>query len=152
MESKSRRKELGFAQTGLRLPREMLERLKKDDLSVSEGIRIRLERTFEEDALDPPTRKLAAALIRIAEEVEREVGHQWHSSPVAHEAFTAAIMQRLDALKPSALTGAAHDLFLKSIDDPGTIGRSIERRRRRVEQANEQTKAELLAKFKGGKK
>lgn len=98
---RSRRKGETLKQTGLRLPTEILDRLRSGKLGLSDEIRDRLERTFKEDDSDPVTRELFAGLANIADLLRQDFNVQWHALPEAHEAFVTAVTRRLAAYKPS---------------------------------------------------
>ncbi len=100
--AKSQLADLSRVQTGVRLDAGMIERLRQGERGVSEEIRNRLERTFAEDALDPVLRELREGITNIAARLCQDFGAEWHSSPKAHEAFTAAVLQRLSRYRPSA--------------------------------------------------
>jgi hypothetical protein len=59
--------------------------------SFPEEIRQRLERTFAEDAIDPETRKLMAAIGFLASLISGQTGHEWHSHPAAASVMKHAI-------------------------------------------------------------
>jgi hypothetical protein len=114
-------------QTGLRLDGEVIDRLRHSERGLSDEIRDRLERTFKEDAIDAVTRELRDGLTNIAANLALDFGAQWHASPRAHEAFAAAIAQRVAAYAPPPRDGVgASDLFGPA-DPPETIGRLRER-------------------------
>jgi hypothetical protein len=120
--------------TGLRLPREMYERLKQSYLGVSGEIRRRLERTFLEERYDVETRELADDVMWLAGEVQRQCGGlSWHLYPKAHEALAEALRMWLEISKrraaesAAALAESAAALDLFGPDDPPTLGRSIAR-------------------------
>ena len=87
-----------MVQTAIRLPREMHDRLQGPG-GVSEEIRQRVQRTFEEDAIDPKTRELAADVIWLANKMAG-LGLLWHSDGRAHSALAAAIANWLEINKP----------------------------------------------------
>src|SRR5262249_7313032 len=124
------RKPSDTVQTAVRLPRAMHERLKSSSLGVSEEIRSRLERTVAEDA-DPATGELVAGILSLAELIRADLGAHWHESTNAHQAFTAAVAQRLAGYSPveppssagGKPTGASALLF----DPPEIVGRTHER-------------------------
>lgn len=91
-------------QTAVRLPREMHERLKQSEHGLSEEIRRRVERSFEEEAYDVKTRELAALVAKLAAEVERETGSAWHTHAGAHRLLRRAILALLARLKPEGPT------------------------------------------------
>jgi hypothetical protein len=88
-------------QTGLRLDSAMFQQLRQSDRGVSDEIRDRLQRTFQEDSVDPVTRELRDGLVNVAKMLRLDFGEEWYSSPPAYEAFTAAVVQRLARYKPT---------------------------------------------------
>jgi hypothetical protein len=120
-------------QTGLRLPREMYDRLKRSDLGVSAEIRRRLEHTFSEEVYDAKTRELAADVMWMADQIRRDTRIEWHAHRKAHEAFTAAVMNWLEGLKPKEHESPAVEALFGP-DDPQTLGRSIARLLRRFKE------------------
>lgn len=144
--------------TGVRLDAKILERLSAGDRGVSDQIRERLERTFAEDDLDATTRELREFIASIASVLRADFGCEWHEYPRVHQAFSAAVAQRIAAYKPPAreLPVAASDLLYFGPDDaPETIGRMRERDDRRahaypkLEAAEKRTAPRLARKLKG---
>lgn len=120
-------KQQARVQTGLRLEPAMIDRLRQSDRGLSDEIRDRLERTFKEDAIDAVTRELRDGLVNIAERLRADYG-EWHKSPMAYQAFNAAMIQRIAQYEPPPEPeGAASDLFGRS----DTIGRLREHDDRR---------------------
>src|SRR5262245_17439496 len=125
-------------QTAVRLPRDVHERLKKSPAGVSEEIRQRLERTFAQDALDPVTRELLAAVLRLTGLISLDLGAAWHATPGANEALAAAVADLIAAYKPrgraysrgGAVTNALG--LTKPEDQPDVIGRTLARHDRRA--------------------
>jgi hypothetical protein len=69
--------------------------------SVAEEIRQRVERTFKQDAIDPPTWKLMQYVGKLADLVRLQTNHlDWHLHPGAHRIFRYGITARLARLKP----------------------------------------------------
>lgn len=125
-----------LVQTALRLPTEMLNRLRQSEHGVSEEIRGRLARSLAEDRIDPTTRELANDLIQLAELVRLDVGANWNSDAGAHAAFRSAVIALIDEHKPEGapVFGAVRDLFgagISKSDDPDTLGRALVRHYRR---------------------
>jgi hypothetical protein len=115
--------------TGIRLDAKIVERLSGSGRGVSDQIRERLERTFAEDDLDAATRELRDGLVNIAARVRADFGCEWHMMPRAHQAFVAAVAQRVGGYAPLPNESpAASDLMYFGPDDaPETIGRMRER-------------------------
>jgi hypothetical protein len=118
-------------QTAVRLPRRMLYALRQSARGVSEEIRARLRRSLDEDN-DPETRKLVAAINRLAGWVKLETGHAWHSHPAATRIFLDAITARLARLKPDGEPEfgpgelPARRVFVAASNDLTTIGLALE--------------------------
>jgi hypothetical protein len=102
--------------------------------SLADEIRTRVERTFEQDAIDAPTRDLAADVVWIADQIARDTGSAWHRKPKAREALVAALQTYLAITEPppeGPIPGVS-DLIDAFIDDPPTLGRAIARHRIRL--------------------
>jgi len=119
--------------TAVRLPPEVLEKLRQSERGVSEEIRERIARTLLEDELDPNTRDLLNLARWLAEFLRSDFGGQWwHASPRAHEAFVAGVAELLAHYKPReppVVRGPAgevrvgvSDLF-DAIEPADTVGR-----------------------------
>jgi hypothetical protein len=128
-------------QTAVRIPRAMLDRLRESELGVSEEIRQRIERTLQEDTVDPITRELLIGIGNLAAAVQADLGTAWHSYQEVQEVFAAAVVQRLAAYKPSQRTTAfiqlARDLLGETAASqvsgaPDAVGATIERADRRT--------------------
>jgi hypothetical protein len=110
----------------LRIHEQHFELLKNSPLGLSEEARRRIERSFLEDQIEPHTREVAAAIVRLAEAVKDRVGAEWHVHPRAFEAFIAAVSSRL--LRYRCLkTPSELKLLVDQADDMPTVGRMIER-------------------------
>ena len=131
-------------QMGVALPDDLREQLQlaadAAGHSVAAEIRKRVERTFNEDAIDPVMRELIGGILTTALSIELDLVGSWHAHPAVHRAFAAAVAQRLADYKPAGervehttLEGHfAGNLGLSSADDsPETIGRTHERHDRR---------------------
>jgi hypothetical protein len=86
------------AAISLRLPRELLDRLKATagNGSVSEEIRQRLEASFVVGPADPPTHRFADTVAHVAHNLDPP----WHKDPFAFAAFAAAIAALLAPNRP----------------------------------------------------
>jgi hypothetical protein len=109
-------------QTGLRLEADLLGRLRGGGQSLSDEIRDRLNRTFEEDKLDVYTRELRRGLVNIAAKLREDYGAEWYESSRVREAFSVAIVQRIQAYGYLAKEGGAKELF-EPHGSPEIIGR-----------------------------
>jgi hypothetical protein len=126
-------------QIAVRLPREMHDQLRQGDLgNVSEEIRRRIERTLQQDAIDPITRELVTGIVNLAADAQAFLGAAWHSSQAVQEVFAAAVALRVAAYKPSpsALTQLARDMGDAAASQvqqaPDALGAVIERADRRT--------------------
>jgi hypothetical protein len=143
-----------LVQTALRLPSEMLDRLRQSEQGVSEEIRSRLARSFAEERIDPTTRELANDIIQLAEWVRLDVAANWNSDPGAHATFRSAVIALIDEHQPEGapVFGAVRALFgagISKSDDPETLGRALVRHYRRSKpnpQAVQPSKMGRLAK------
>jgi hypothetical protein len=115
----------------------------KSGNSLGEEIRQRLERTIEQDAIDPVTRELLAGIVNLAAAVQTDIGATWHAHQEVHAVFAAAIAQRLAALKPvhkspeGAFIALVRDLMGEAAasqlqEAPDAVGSTIERSDRRT--------------------
>jgi hypothetical protein len=121
--------------TGIRLDAAIVERLSASGErgKISDQIRERLLRTFADDDLDAATRDLRNFLVNIAATLRADFGCEWHYKPRAHEAFAAAVAERIGVYRPR-LSGGASDLVYwgPTNDPPDVIGRLRERDDRRA--------------------
>lgn len=99
---RTRHKGKTLVQTGLRLEAEILDRLRGGKLGLSDEIRDRLERTFQEDAIDPVTRELCAMVVDLGRQLWVDYERQWHQSHRAYRAFRAGLKDLLDQFEPVA--------------------------------------------------
>jgi hypothetical protein len=83
--------------TAVVLPRELIERLKRDAETSNRGlsaeIRQRLQTSYDMEGLpaDPRTRDLIECIKDLADQVERDLGVQWYKHKFALEAFEAGV-------------------------------------------------------------
>ena len=86
------------AAVSLRLPRELLDRLKAaaGNRSVSEEIRQRLESSFVAGPADPETVRLIEAIAYVA----RNIGVPWEGDPFTFTAFKVAVDALLASSRP----------------------------------------------------
>jgi plasmid stability protein len=145
-------------QMGVGLPEDLRARLEVASAaaghSVAEEIRRRVERTFIEDALDPPLRALIDDIVELAELVRLDVAGAWHTDPGAHAAFRSAVLALIGERSPDGVPtfGAVRDLFgagISKSDDPDTIGRALVRHHDRIKAEREKYRQELLDRQKG---
>jgi hypothetical protein len=96
------------------LPDDLREQLDvvvaKSGNSLGEEIRQRLERTIEQDALDPVTRELLTGIADLAAGVQADLGTPWHAYGEVLNVFAAAVAQHLADYKPLS-PGEFGDLF-----------------------------------------
>jgi hypothetical protein len=117
--------------TSVVLPPGIHERLKNSDRGVSEELRDRVERTFADEGLDERTRLLRDAVVYLADQLSKEMGAAWHSSPKVHQELVAGITRHLERQRPAAEPAGQPEPQTSEIFDldepPGTIGRLRER-------------------------
>jgi hypothetical protein len=129
-------------QIAVALPPDYRERLEQAACaaqhSIAEEIRLRLERTFNSERLDPPTRDLLPAIPRLAELVRAQTGLDWHVHLEAWLVFRHAIDARLDRLRPPMTSRPSADRTsplgplvspvgpLVSSENPETVGAGLE--------------------------
>jgi hypothetical protein len=123
-----------LVQIAVRLDRTIVDRLRSGPRGLSDEIRSRLDRTFKYEALDPVTRELAEGLVNIATLLRFDFETEWHAWPLAFQAFSTAIKERIAAYAPAvgvmAGSGAARDMLRD--EPPETLGRMRERDDRRA--------------------
>jgi hypothetical protein len=103
------------ATISLRLPQELLDRLKAaaGTHSVSEVIRERLETSVV--AGDPETQRLTDAIVHVA----RNIGAPWHEDPFSFAAFAAAIERLMSSYKPDGAPVPKPDTLGSVLFGPG---------------------------------
>jgi len=120
------------------LPDELRARLddasEKNDRSIAEEIRIRLQTSLERDVdVDRPLSDFLENVARIAAEIERERGAVWHKHAGAHEVLTLAIQIWLGELRPAGPTAFNADWPHATVfsDDPHQLASLIVHRLRK---------------------
>jgi hypothetical protein len=101
-------------------------------VSLSEEVRRRLMRSFEEDARDQNLRSLIDDIAGVVEILKFKTGTDWHSDAATHAAFRSALIALVRERKPEGFPNfsAPHELFGAGVsvgDDPETIGRQVVR-------------------------
>ena len=112
--------------TAVRLPPEVLEKLRQSERGVSEEIRDRIARTLAEDEIDPNTRDLLNRARWLAEFLRSDFGGEWwYGAPRAHAAFAAGVAELLAHYKPIEPPQADPTAvgFSDLLDPPDTVGR-----------------------------
>jgi hypothetical protein len=106
--------------------------------SLSEEVRLRLERSLGNDKLDPQTRDLIDAITPLSLYVSMETGRAWHTHAAAAAVLLHALMARIIRITAKRLTGDLREaafapgelpetrLFAAGSDDPRDIGLVIE--------------------------
>jgi hypothetical protein len=121
-------------QTAVRLPCQMLDRLRQSDLGITEGIKRGLELVFAEESLDWRTRELIALISHLESDVKNEAGGAWHDLSGAHAIFRLAILKWLARFRPegspawpegSVEFGDRSQATIDS-DDPNAIAAALE--------------------------
>lgn len=150
MEPKKKRQRAAPAMvhTAVVLSQETIDRLKQSERGLSEEIRRRVNQSLNDDAYDPQTRDLGAAVMWLADQLRQHTGAPWHATSKGHEALDEALRTYLSTLKQPP-ESAFSDLF--GPDDPQTLGRAIARHYVRFKAAQEKTIQELRERHKGEK-
>ncbi|MGY8706636.1 hypothetical protein RAD16_12930 [Bradyrhizobium sp. 18BD] len=103
--------------------------------SLSEEIRTRLSLSFLFEASGQNTCDLAIALLRLAAEVESDVGFAWFENEQARATFVAAVVDQVMSYKLSVNPKAApRSRGARPDDPPDVLGRAIARGYRRGRQ------------------
>jgi hypothetical protein len=135
------------------MQRERLEvAAKQNGHSLAEEVRRRLERTFDQDDLDAPTRKLIAAIESLTTLVRLQTNYDWHAHAGAHRVLRHAINARLARLKPEGEpTFNVEELpkaRLVAADDPDTMGKGLEAIDAHTPPLSYERRKELFEKFR----
>ena len=77
--------------TAVVLPRDLLERLKKDAERSDRGLSTEIRQRLEGLPRDPHTSELIDCIKDLADQVERDIGVQWYKHKFALEAFEAGV-------------------------------------------------------------
>jgi hypothetical protein len=81
----------------------LLEReAEKAGRSLSEEIRMRLERSLQQDAIDPHTADMMKAVQDLAPLIKQQTGHVWHTHPAAVAVLKDALSARLERVAGGA--------------------------------------------------
>jgi hypothetical protein len=118
--------------TAVVLPRDLLERLKKDAVMSGGGlstvIRQRLKLTYDLQGLprDPETNDLIESIKKLADNLAGDLGMKWHEHPYALAAFKAGVAEFLvrhqpegnPTRRPDSPDDADRD------DQPDSVGRT----------------------------
>lgn len=109
------RSENPMVHTAVVLPRELLERLKKDseasDRGLSTEIRQRLQLTYDLQGLprDPETTELVDSIKLLADNLAGDLGKKWHQHAYALKAFNAGVAAFLAQYRPEGDESARPD-------------------------------------------
>jgi hypothetical protein len=90
----------------------------KSGNSLGEEIRQRLERTIEQDALDPITRELLTGIADLAAGVQADLGTPWHAYGEVLNVFAAAVARHLADYTPLPPGGVAGLFRAMGFDEP----------------------------------
>jgi hypothetical protein len=126
MKRAAKKKRPDAVQTAVRLPAEMLERLRRSPHGITEGIKRGVTLMFEEESLDATSRELLSSVADFVQSVELEAGAKWHEHAGAHEILRLAILKRLSRLKPPGATAFGARRSIIPSDDPDVIAGMIE--------------------------
>ena|SRR5258708_4832089 len=118
--------------TAVVLPRELLERLKKDaelsDKGLSTEIRQRLQLTYDLESLprDPETADFVDAIKSLADNLAGDLGESWHQNRYALKAFKAGVAAFLDQYQPEGDETTRPDTRVvgERNDPPDVVGRT----------------------------
>jgi hypothetical protein len=117
--------------------------------SLADEIRARLAWSFEQDAVDKPTRDLQADIAGLAEQLSRDKRFSWYAHDKARQTFIEAVKDWITNLKPTRRwpllkpeTPGATALMWGD-DDPATLGRAIARHYARFKAAIEASEEEM---------
>jgi hypothetical protein len=99
------RSENPMVHTAIALPRDLLERLKKDaeasDRGLSTEIRYRLNQSYDQEGpSDPQTTDLVAAIKRLADNLASGLGMKWHQHRYVLAAFKTGVALFLAQCQP----------------------------------------------------
>ena len=97
-----------------------VERLSAGNRRVSDEIRERLDRTFNEDQLDPVTRELRDIVVDLAKALAVDYRGAWHQSSGCHQAFGSAVAAVIKAHAPKPTTGIS--ALMEPDIPPETLG------------------------------
>jgi hypothetical protein len=93
------------------------------DVSIAQEIRERLDRTFEEDGVEPATRELQDGIRQLADSIRASYAVGWQESSTAHKAFAEAVARRIAAYAPPPDSEpVVTDLGLLTGDKPEIVG------------------------------
>jgi hypothetical protein len=122
--------------TAVVLPRDLLERLRRDaeaaDQGVSAEIRRRLQLHYDVTELsrsDPETTDLLQLIRLLAIQISADLGQKWHRHPDALAAFKAGVAALLAQYQPDGDESAYPDTRVVGDPDdpPEAIGRTLAR-------------------------
>jgi hypothetical protein len=113
--------------TAVVLPLDLFERLQRDAESSGRGLSGEIRECLQRRA-DPETERFIAAVKKLGELVERDLGSGWHAHPYALAAFSAGIAALLtryllegdERVRPGWVAGDPDD-------PPDTVGRTLAR-------------------------
>jgi hypothetical protein len=103
--------------------------------SLSEEVRLRLERSIGDDRLEPQVRDLVASIVPLSVYVNLQTGHRWYDHAAAARVFLHAITARLTRIigQPDLTTATfapgelpTNRLVAAGSDDPAEMGRAVE--------------------------
>lgn len=128
MKRAAKKKRSDTVATAVRLPREMLERLRQSEFGITDGIKRGVEELFAAERRDWMTHDLITEIAELAYEVKLETGAIWHRHAGAHEIFRLIIEKRLARLKPKGPTDFGERPRSRWInsDDPDVIATTFE--------------------------
>jgi hypothetical protein len=116
------RSENPMVHTAIVLPRDLLDRLRKDaersDQGLSTEIRHRLQSSYQTS--DRKTTELLTFIGSLADSLERDLGKKWHESSYAVAAFKGGLLTLLAPYEPNK---GERDIP-GHLDEPEAVGRT----------------------------
>ena len=130
------RAENPMVHTAVVLPRELLERLKRDaeasDRGLSTEIRQRLQAIYDLEDLphDPETGDLVQSIKNLADNLAGDLGKKWHEHPYALAAFKAGVAAFLAQFHPEGDASERPDT--RVVGEPGDAPEAVGRTHARL--------------------
>jgi hypothetical protein len=126
------RSENPMVHTAVVLPRDLLERMRRDaeasDQGLSTEIRQRLQLTYDLEGLprDSETSELVDSIKLLADNLAGDLGKKWHQHPYALAAFKAGLAELLAQYRPAGKESLRPDTRVvgRPADPPDVVGRT----------------------------
>lgn len=116
--------------TAIVLPRDLLERLRRDAEAAGQGLSAEIRMQLQLNYLmkttnDPETNNLLAAIKHLAEMLARDLGKQWHQHRYVMAALKAGVAAFLARYKPEGDEGVRPGSVAGEPNDPAdAVGRT----------------------------